>query len=61
MVKTTKVVECDVCGRIDIMKLTYVGRNEDDYQLPMEWKHFKNADLCPHCRASIEQNARTDK
>lgn len=59
MVKQIKVVECDLCGRIDEMPITLGLRNEEVHKLPDMWKKVRKLDLCPRCVSVIKKDYET--
>lgn len=50
MIKQIYVCECDICGAVEKAKPTSY-RNETEYQMPDNWAHGKNSEICicPTC------------
>lgn len=55
MIKQVYIVQCDICGKIDLAKISSGQYNETNYILPDEWNygHTKEIHLCPDCYNKI--------
>jgi hypothetical protein len=55
MIKQIYVCECDICGAVEKAKAVNAYRNDTDYQMPNDWTHGKNSEICicPTCSAKL--------
>lgn len=51
MIKQVWIVQCDICGKVDLAELTHGQYNETNTTLPKGWYcgHNKEIHLCPEC------------
>lgn len=55
MIKQIYVCECDICGAVEKAKAVNAYRNDTEYQMPNDWTHGKNSEICicPTCSAKL--------
>lgn len=55
MIKQIYVCECDICGAVEKAKAVNAYRNDTEYQMPNNWTHGKNSEICicPACSAKL--------
>jgi len=55
MIKQIYVCECDICGTVEKAKAVNAYRNDTDYQMPKDWTHGKNSEICicPACSEKL--------
>ena len=55
MIKQIYVCECDICGAVEKAKAVNAYKNDTDYQMPNDWTHGKNSEICicPTCSAKL--------
>lgn len=55
MIKQIYVCECDICGAVEKAKAVNAYRNDTEYQMPDNWTHGKNSEICicPACSAKL--------
>lgn len=61
MIKQIYVCECDICGAVEKAKPVNAYRNDTDYQIPNNWTHGKNSEICicPTCSAKLSGSKTT--
>lgn len=55
MIKQIYVCECDICGAVEKAKAVNAYRNDTEYQMPDNWTHGKNSEICicPTCSTKL--------
>lgn len=55
MIKQIYVCECDICGAVEKAKAVNAYRNDTEYQMPNDWTHGKNSEICicPTCSEKL--------
>lgn len=55
MIKQIYVCECDICGAVEKAKAVNAYRNDTEYQMPDNWTHGKNSEICicPTCSSKL--------
>ena len=58
MIKQIYVCECDICGTVEKAKAVNAYRNDTDYQMPDNWTHGKNSEICicPSCSEKLNRS-----
>lgn len=58
MIKQIYVCECDICGAVEKAKAVNAYRNDTEYQMPNDWTHGKNSEICicPACTAKLNNS-----
>ena len=61
MIKQIYVCECDICGVVEKAKAVNAYRNDTDYQMPNDWTHGKNSEICicPTCSEKLSGSKTT--
>lgn len=61
MIKQIYVCECDICGAVEKAKAVNAYRNDTDYQMPNDWTHGKNSEICicPTCSVKLNGSKTT--
>lgn len=61
MIKQIYVCECDICGAVEKAKAVNAYRNDTDYQMPDDWTHGKNSEICicPACSSKLNGSKTT--
>lgn len=61
MIKQIYVCECDICGAVEKAKAVNAYRNDTDYQMPNNWTHGKNSEICicPTCSEKLNDSKTT--
>ena len=61
MIKQIYVCECDICGAVEKAKAVNAYRNDTEYQMPNDWTHGKNSEICicPTCSAKLNGSRTT--
>ena len=59
MIKQIYVCECDICGAVEKAKEVDAYRNDTEYQMPNNWTHGKNSEICicPACSIKLSASA----
>ena len=59
MIKQIYVCECDICGAVEKAKAVNAYRNDTEYQMPDNWTHGKNSEICicPTCSNKLSASA----
>ena len=61
MIKQIYVCECEICGAVEKAKAVNAYRNDTDYQMPNDWTHGKNSEICicPNCSKKLNNSKPT--